>query len=262
MRSVLEIGGKRLPFLRWSVLRLMLSRRNLTTKWQVGDGREEALAEYVTANARRGDLDDVIRVIDEFCVTRKVMINVGDEKGEILDRAVVRAAPRLLLELGTYCGYSALRMARVMPAGARLCSIEFSAENAAIAQRIWSHAGIGDELTVVVGTLGDGGSTIARLRAEHGFGDGAVDFVFVDHDKAAYLPDLERILGECWLRPGSMVVADNVKFPGAPEYRSYMQAREGATWRTTEHETHVEYQTLLKDLVLESEYLGEPARAA
>ena len=55
------------------------------------------------------------------------MINVGDEKGEILDRAVGRAAPQLLLELGTYCGYSALRMARVMPADARLCSIEFSA---------------------------------------------------------------------------------------------------------------------------------------
>ena len=47
------------------------------------------------------------------------MMNVGDEKGEILDRAIERSSPRLLLELGTYCGYSALRMARVMPAGAR-----------------------------------------------------------------------------------------------------------------------------------------------
>ena len=44
--------------------------------------------------------------------------------------------------------------------------------------------------------------------------------------------------------------------PGAPEYRAYMKANEGSTWRTVEHETHVEYQTLIKDLVLESEYLG------
>jgi catechol O-methyltransferase len=257
VRSVLEIGGRRLPFLRWSVLRMIVGRRNLTTKWQVGDGREEALAEYVAAHARHGDLDDVIRTIDEFCVTRKVMINVGDEKGEILDRAVRRAAPQLLLELGTYCGYSALRMARVMPAGARLVSIEFSPDNAAIARRIWSHAGLGDEVAVVVGTLGDGGSTVARLRTEHGFGEGAVDFVFVDHDKAAYLPDLELMLAERWLHPGSIVVADNVKFPGAPEYRSYMEAQEGTTWRTTEHDTHVEYQSLIKDLVLESEYRGD-----
>jgi catechol O-methyltransferase len=261
MRSILEIGGRRLPFLRWSVLRMALGARTLMRNWQVGDGREQALADYVVANARRGDPKDAIRVIDEFCMNRSVMINVGDEKGEILDRAVGRAAPRLLLELGTYCGYSALRMAQVMPASARVCSIEFSPDNAAIARRIWDHAGIGDELTVVVGTLGDGGSTIDMLRTEHGFGEGTVDFIFVDHDKAAYLPDLERILGERWLHPGSIVVADNVKFPGAPEYRSYLEAQQGKTWNTIEHNTHVEYQSLIKDLVLESEYLGEETSA-
>src|SRR4051794_36244999 len=257
MRSILEIGGKRLPFLRWSVLRMALGARTLTRSWQVGDGREEALAEYVLAHARPGDTEDAIRVIDEFCMNRSVMINVGDEKGEILDRAVRRSAPRLLLELGTYCGYSGLRMSRVMPADARLCSIEFSPANAAIARRIWDHAGIGDELSVVVGTLGDGGSTIDRLRAEHGFGEGTVDFAFIDHDKAVYLPDLERIVAEGWLHPGSIVVADNVRFPGAPEYRAYVEAREGRSWHTTVHETHVEYQSLIKDVVLESEYLGE-----
>ena len=151
-------------------------------------------------------------------------------------------------------------MARVMPAGARLCSIEFSEANAAIARRIWDHAGIGDELTVVVGTLGDGGSTIDRLRTEHGFDERSVDFVFIDHDKAAYLPDLERILRERWLHPGSVVVADNVRFPGAPEYRAYLKARQGKAWDTIDHHTLVEYQSLLKDLVLESKYLGEQNR--
>jgi catechol O-methyltransferase len=259
MRNLLEIGGKRLPFLRWSVLRMALGARSLTKTWQVGDGREEALAGYVNDHARRGDLEDVIRVIDEFCTNRSVMINVGDEKGEILDRAVRRASPAQVLELGTYCGYSALRMARVIPPGARVCSLEFSSANAAIARRIWDHAGIGDQLNVVVGTLGDGGSTIDRLRTEHGFGEGTVDFIFVDHDKAAYLPDLERILEERWLHPGTIVVADNVKFPGAPEYRAYMEAQEGKSWETIAHETHVEYQSLIKDVVLESEYRGEQA---
>ena len=195
-------------------------------------------------------------MIDDFCMNRSVMMNVGDEKGEILDRAVRRASPQLVLELGTYCGYSALRMSQVVPAGARICSIEFLPANAEIARRILDHAGIGEQVTVVVGTLGDGGATIDRLRTEHGFGEGAVDFVFVDHDKAAYLPDLERIIGEGWLHPGSIVVADNVRFPGAPEYRAYLQEQEGKSWRTVEHDTHVEYQSLIKDLVLESEYLG------
>lgn len=251
-----EARAKRVPFLRGSFLRLLMGVRRLRSDWQMGQGREEAVVAYVVAHARRGDVTDVIRVIDDFCYQHSFMMNVGDEKGEILDAAVRRVQPRRLLELGTYCGYSALRMVRVMPSDARLYSIEFNPANAEIARRIWDHAGVGDRVTVIVGHLGDGGSTLDRLRAAHGFADGSVDFVFVDHDKAAYLPDLQRIMNQSWLHPGSVVVADNVKFPGAPEYRAYMREQEGTSWRTTEHPTHVEYQSWIKDLVLESEYLG------
>jgi catechol O-methyltransferase len=224
--------------------------------WQVGDGREEALAAYVTSHAVPGDLEDAIRVVDEFCYQRSVMMNVGDEKGQILDAAVRRARPKLLLELGAYCGYSALRMARVMPPGARLYSVEFAEANAAIARRIWEHAGVTDRVTAVVGSIGDGGATLDTLETMHGFNPGGLDLLFVDHDKAAYLPDLTHILERAWLHHGSVVVADNVRVPGAPAYRAHMREQEGITWRTVEHKTHVEYQTLIPDLVLESEYLG------
>lgn len=254
--AVNEMRSKRVPFLRRSFLRLLLAVRRLRADGQVGDAPEEALAAYVLANARQGDVDDVIRVIDDFCYNRSFMMNVGDEKGEILDAAVRRVRPRRLLELGTYCGYSALRMVRVMPSYARLYSIELNPANADIARRIWDHAGVGDRVTVVVGHLGDGGSTLNRLHAEHGFANRSIDFVFIDHDKAAYLPDLQRILSQSWLHPGSVVVADNVKFPGAPEYRAYMKKQEGRSWYTTEHKAHVEYQSWIKDLVLESEYSG------
>jgi catechol O-methyltransferase len=107
----------------------------------------------------------------------------------------------------------------------------------------------------VVGTLDGGGATIGRLESEHGFAAGSLDFVFIDHVSEAYLPDLERIVGRRWLHPGSIVVADNIRIPGAPEYRAYMRAQEGKAWRSVEHETHAEYQTLFKDVVLESEFL-------
>jgi catechol O-methyltransferase len=259
MATLTEIGGKRVPFLRWSFIRLFLGLRTLLREWHVGDGREEALRAYVLEHARAGDLDDTIRVIDEFCYERSFMVNVGDQKGELLDDALRRTAPSLILELGAYCGYSALRMARAMPAHARIVSVEFRAENADIARDIWRHAGVDDRVTAVVGTLGDGGATLDTLAADHGFGPGAVDFVFVDHDKNHYLPDVQLLLGRGWLHPGSVLVADNVKFPGAPKYRRYMQAEEGRTWRTVEHDAHVEYQTFLRDLVLESEYLGARA---
>ena len=77
-------------------------------------------------------------------------------------------------------------------------------------------------------------------------------FVFVDHAKEVYLADLQRILAAGWLKSGSVVLADNIRVPGAPDYWAYMKAEEGKRWRTTTHETHVEYQTLIKDVVLES----------
>lgn len=242
---------QRVPFLRWSFLRLAWGARNITRTGQIGDGREAAAADYVLREARRGDIDDVLAAIDRFAYERSFLINVGDEKGLLLDAAVQRANPAVALELGTYCGYSALRIARAAPA-ARVFSVELSAANAEIARRIWAHAGVGDRLTCVVGTLGDGGTTLDTL----GFAPGALDFVFIDHDKSAYLTDLQSIVDRGWLHPGSIVVADNVKLPGAPKYRAYMKEHQGRLWQTAEHHTHGEYQTLLPDLVLESQYLG------
>ncbi len=254
--AVNESIGKPVMFLRWSYVRFLLGLRHMGATWQVGDGREQALADYVCAHARRNDIDDVIRVIDEFCYTKSYLINIGDEKGELLDRSVTAAHPHRLLELGTYCGYSALRIARVMPSDAVLFSIEFNQANADVAQQIWDHAGIGERIVVIVGTLADNGRTLSALRNEHEFGPGSVDFVFLDHEKDEYLPDLHRILDEGWLHAGSVVVADNVKYPGAPEYREFMHRHEGTNWRTREHPSHAEYQRIIKDLVLESTYLG------
>ncbi|MFE3989890.1 O-methyltransferase [Nocardia tengchongensis] len=229
---------------------------NFTRTGQFGDGRETAVRDHVLATAEQGNPESVMAAIDTFARTRSNLVNVGDEKGLLLDAAVRKADPTLLLELGTYIGYSAVRTGRTMPEGARLVSVEFSAANAEVARDIIAHAGLADRVTVVVGTIGDGGETLRLLAEEHGITEGTVDFVFVDHDKSAYLADLKHILDAGWLHPGTIVVADNMRIPGAPDYLSYMREAEGKSWRTVEHDTHIEYQSFLKDRVLESEYLG------
>ncbi len=246
---------QRLPFLRTSVWRMGMGLRHFSETGQIGDGREEACAAYVEANARRGDLDDVLATIDRFATEKSMLVNVGDEKGELLDAAVRRADTKLALELGTYCGYSSMRIARAAPS-ARVYSVEFAAANAEVARRIWAHAGVGDRITCVVGTIGDGGKTLDALAAEHGFAAGTVDLLFIDHEKSVYLSDLQSILDRGWLHMGTIAVADNVRVPGAPKYRAYMREQQGKLWNTVEHKTHLEYQTLVPDLVLESEYLG------
>lgn len=255
MVPAMTSAWRKIPFFRWSFWRMVIGMPRLLKEWQVGDGREERLAAYVLKHARRGDVADAIRVIDEYCYEQSFLINVGDEKGAILDAAVRAAKPKRVLELGAYCGYSALRMAAAAP-DAKITSVEFSAANADICRRVWEHAGVSDRVSVVVGTLGDGGKTCAALRTDHGLAAGTLDFVFIDHDKEVYLSDLRIILDEGWLHKGSVAVADNVKVPGAPLYRAYMKEQEGKRWRTVEHSTHVEYQSLIKDLVLVSELLG------
>jgi catechol O-methyltransferase len=245
------VGGP-VPFLRWSFIRMLFGMKRLLSEWQVGDGREQAAASYVVANAPAGSIDAAIAAIDRFAYRHKFLINVGDEKGAILDAAVERVRPQRVLELGAYVGYSALRMARRLPAGGHVFSVEFNPSNAAIARQIIDHAGAADHITIVVGSIGDGGKTVAALEAQHGFQSGGLDLAFIDHTKEAYLPDLQRILEAGWLHPGSVVVADNVGFPGAPEYKAYMEAEEGKRWHTRAHKTHVEYQKLIADLVLES----------
>jgi catechol O-methyltransferase len=240
--------------LRWSVIRMAVGARSFSQTGQWGDGREAAVADYVVKNARAGDIDDVLATIDRFAYDKSFLINIGDEKGELLDAAVERADASLALELGAYVGYSGLRIARAAP-NAKVYSVEFSAANAEIARRVWEHAGVADRVTCVVGTIGDGGATLDAL-AGHGLAGGKLDFLFIDHDKAAYLTDLLSILDRGFLHPGSIVVADNILFPGAPNYREYMKVQQGKGFNTVEHKTHAEYQTTLPDLVLESEFLS------
>jgi catechol O-methyltransferase len=245
---------RRVSLIRWSVLRMAVGGRNLTTTGQIGDGREAAAADYVVEHARQGDVDGVLAAIDEFAFEKSMLVNVGIEKGALLDAAVARADPSLVLELGTYCGYSALRIARTAP-NAKVFSIELAEANAEVARRIWAHAGVDDRITCVVGTIGDG-KTLDALANDHGFDAGGLGFLFVDHDKDAYLTDLLSIVDRGWLHPGALVVADNVKRPGAPKYRAFMREQQGKQWETIEHKTRLEYQAVLDDLVLESTYLG------
>ena len=51
------------------------------------------------------------------------------------------------------------------------------------------------------------------------------------------------------------MLADNVGFPGAPDYKAYMDREEGKLWQTQRHDAHVEYQSMIRDFLLESNLL-------
>ena len=161
-------------------------------------------------------------------------MNVGDRKGEILDAELKKAMPKVVVELGAYCGYSALRIGRLLAPGAHLYSIEINPLNAAIATKIVEFAGLKDKVTIIVGTV----ATKAQTLKEK-YGVKKIDLLFLDHLKTAYKPDFIQLEKDGFIQSGSVAVADNCLFPGCPDYVEYVATN--PNYISVRHETELEY---------------------
>ncbi|XP_030640624.1 catechol O-methyltransferase A isoform X1 [Chanos chanos] len=213
-----------------------------------GSSRPQRLLKAVQRNAAKGDPQSVISAIDYFCRHSEWAMNVGDEKGSILDSVVSEVSPTTALELGTYCGYSTVRIARLLPPGASLITLEFNPDYAAVARQVIAHSGLQDKIHLVEGPSGD---SIPKLKER--FGITSLDFVFLDHWKDRYVPDT-KLLEECGLlRKGSVLLADNVICPGAPEYLDYV--RNNPRYESRYFQSHLEY-TNVEDGLEKSVFLG------
>ena len=118
----------------------------------------------------------------------------GPVEGRLLEFLVYLMQPALVLEIGTYSGYSALSMARALPPGGRIVSCELNPERAAFAAR---HTARHERVSIVVGPALD---TIHAL-------DERPDLVFLDADKEGYVDYYEAVLPK--LSPRGVIVADN-----------------------------------------------------
>ncbi|XP_069476087.1 catechol O-methyltransferase-like [Ambystoma mexicanum] len=202
----------------------------------MADTKEQRILNYVLQNAVRGDPQSVIDAIDKYCGEKEWAMHVGDEKGAIMDKVVTETNPSTCLELGTYCGYSAVRTAHLLKPGARLLTIETNPRHAAIAQQMINFAGVQDKVKVLQGSSQ---AIIPKLKKEHKVD--SLDFVFIDHFKTAYVPDT-KLLEECGLlKAGSVLLADNVITPGAPDFLEYV--RTSGRYDCTNFPSHVEYST-------------------
>lgn len=92
--------------------------------------------------------DDVINKIDEFC-SKVWMMNLGPEKADIMKNKGVFAQGGKLLEVGGYCGYSALVFANALTKAndkSKVYTIEINPHYAQIAHKIQEHAGLANKI--------------------------------------------------------------------------------------------------------------------
>ena len=127
---------------------------------------------------------------------------VGTLEGRFLAALVALARPQLVLELGTFTGYSALSMAGSLPPGGRIITCDISEKHVALARRNIAASPHADVIEIKVGPALD---SIGAL-------DGPFDMVFIDADKVNYVAYYEAVVPK--LAPDGVIVADNVLWSG------------------------------------------------
>ncbi len=112
--------------------------------------------------------------------------------------------PQLAIEVGTFTGYSALAVARALPAGGRLICCDISEEWTSIAREFWEKADVADRIDLRIGPALD---TLRALPPEP-----TVDLAFIDADKTGYVDYYEELIPR--LAPTGLILVDNVLWSG------------------------------------------------
>jgi predicted O-methyltransferase YrrM len=126
----------------------------------------------------------------------------GHLQGRILSMLSKLVQPKLIVEVGTFTGYSATCLAEGLAANGKLITFEISDEVAVLAQKHFEAAGISDKIETRVGNA-------VELLKEVG---NEIDLVFIDADKENYSVYWDILFPK--MRSGGIIIADNVLWSG------------------------------------------------
>lgn len=132
-------------------------------------------------------------------------MNIGPDQGHFLEMLVAITGARLVVEVGTFTGMSALWMARALPDDGKLVCFDITDEYLPTAREAWEAAGVADRIEVVIGPA-------AELIDEVEF-EQSIDLAFVDADKPGYQAYLDLLLP--LLSDRGVILVDNVLWSGA-----------------------------------------------
>jgi len=217
---------------------------NIANKWLQPTG--QFALHHILNTTKAGDAVAIYDAMDALGWSGHFMMNLGDDKGKIVDAVIKEHKPKVLVELGAHLGYSTLRFAHAMPQkGSVLYSVEPDAFGHAIQSALLAHA----QLSHLVKPIFKYSSDFLRELAARGE---KIDFLFVDHVKMLYRSDLELAMELDVLADGCVVVGDNVLMPGAPEFKELVTT--DPHFKTTVETSWLEYSKTIPDEVTISIY--------
>lgn len=129
-------------------------------------------------------------------------ISISPNQGKFLQLLAKLCQAKKILEIGTLGGYSTIWMARALPTGGKLITLELDPVHAGVAQQNINRAGLDAVIDIRIGKALD---LLPKLESE---GAGPFDMIFIDADKPPYTEYFQWALKLS--RPGTLIVADNV----------------------------------------------------
>jgi predicted O-methyltransferase YrrM len=167
----------------------------------------EKLDDYVLAVSLR-ESDVQRRLREETARLPMAGMQIAPDQGQLMALLARLVGARNCLEIGTFTGYSALAVALALPPEGRIIACDVNPETTAVAQRYWREAGVADKIELKLAPALETLDALLAARQE-----GRFDFAFIDADKENYDAYYERVLR--LLRPGGLIVIDNVLWGGA-----------------------------------------------
>ena len=131
-------------------------------------------------------------------------MQISPEQGALLTMLAKILGAHLIVEVGTFTGYSSVCLARGLAEGGRLICCDVSTEYTARAVQAWKEAALDDRVDLRIAPAAD------TLRAMPS--DPPIDFAFIDADKGGYAVYYEEIVTR--MRPGGVIAVDNVLWSG------------------------------------------------
>jgi caffeoyl-CoA O-methyltransferase len=132
------------------------------------------------------------------------MMQISPEQGAFMTMLTQLVGARSAVEVGTFTGYSALCIARGLPAGGHLLCCDVSEEWTSVGRKHWEDAGVADRIELRIAPAVE---TLQSLPQEE-----TIDLAFVDADKPNYAAYYEELLAR--LRPNGVILVDNVLWGG------------------------------------------------
>ena len=187
---------------------------SISTKFNLKKPKEEEVLFNVRLKAEYNNPDSVLKIIDDYAYKKTFLMNIGEEKGLLLENAINESRARNILELGVYLGYSTIRILKNLDDNSQLTSIESNKKFAEIASENINIAGLSYKHKLI---LGKSTEVILSLKEKY-------DFIFIDHWKDLYLKDLKILEENDLIENNAWIFADNVILFNLEDYLDYVRS--------------------------------------